>query len=112
MNSQTQTLNIIKANPGLCGEKIGERCTPQIQVNTVVKNICHIRRIYGDDCIETVMVAGVNPGVEFATYYWRGVQNADTKEYIRVSRERLANYPPDHIDRIKEEAYLLELIKK
>jgi hypothetical protein len=72
-NSRSQCFEIIKANPGLCGEEIGERCRPGIQVNTVLKNISHIRDEYGDDCIRTEMVKGKNDGVEYATYYWQGI---------------------------------------
>ena len=107
LNSETQTLNILKANPGLCGEQIGARCVPDIQVNTVIKNICHIREKYGKACIRMQLVKGKNDGVEFATYYWMGTAaTEDEREYIKNSRSIIATYPVDHPDRIKEEAYL------
>ena len=107
LNSETQTLNIIKANPGLGGAQIGARCVPPIQVNTVEKNICYIRKKLGKSCIRSEIVKGVNDGVEYAAYYWRGV-NAEpgVAEYIKKSRVILEGYPVTHNQRIKEEAYL------
>jgi len=100
-NSQTQTLNIIKANPGLCGEEIGERCKPGIQVNTVIKNIKHLRDEFGDECIKTVRVAGKNAGVEYATYYWQGTDAPEDSTQVKIVEYRKiqAGYPAGHRQR-------------
>jgi hypothetical protein len=100
INSKSQSLEIIKKNPGLCGEEIGERCRPGIQVNTVLKNISHIRDEFGDGCIHTEMVKGKNDGVEYATYYWQGIGvNKGIEEKIADYRKIQATYPPGHRQR-------------
>ncbi len=98
-NSRTQCLNIIKANPGLCGEEIGKRCVPPIQVNTVLKNISHIRDELGDSCIKTVLVNGKNAGVEYATYFWQDTKKLELQEQIAEWRDIQKAYPIGHRQR-------------
>jgi len=97
-NSRTQCLNIIMANPGLCGEEIGHRCKPSIQVNTVEKNIKHIRDKFGKVCIKTIMIKGENDGVKFATYYWLGINQPKEDVHTKIAEYRRiqARYPRDH----------------
>ena len=101
INSKSQCLEIIKKNPGLCGEEIGERCKPGIQVNTVIKNIKHIRDEFGDECIKTVRVNGKNAGVEFATYFWQGTNEPkqENAEKIAEYRKIQEGYPAGHRQR-------------
>lgn len=98
-NSRTQCLNIIKANPGLCGEEIGKRCVPAIQVNTVIKNISHIRDELGDSCIKRVFVSGKNAGVEYATYFWQDTKKLELQEQIADWRKIQGTYPEGHRQR-------------
>jgi hypothetical protein len=115
-NSRSQCLEIIKAHPGLCGEEIGARCKPGIQVNTVLKNISHIRDECGDDCIRTERVKGKNDGVEFATYYWQGIgvntpkPNIEAK--ISLYRAIQATYRPNHPDIAKIDQQIENLRQK
>lgn len=101
INSKSQCLEIIKKTPGLCGEEIGERCRPGIQVNTVLKNISHIRDEFGDGCIHTERVKGKNDGVEYATYYWQGTDAPKQGNAAKIAEYRKiqATYPPGHRQR-------------